>query len=81
MAWLTAVMKVITAIPQLLELFEKLVDLYNQYQLDQIEDHYNKEAMRRKALINAISAARSREERKELSILLSKHTSGQLSDS
>ena len=78
MQWLNLAVKIITAIPTITSLFEKLVDLYYNKKISEAEGKVSDKAARRKALMNSIANAKDKNDRKELSILLHKHNIGKL---
>lgn len=80
MSYLSMAVKVIIAIPKIKELFEQLVDLYYDYKIGELNEQRTDNNQRRNALVSAISKAETREDRKELSILLHYHFVGKLPD-
>ena len=76
MNYLSVLVKLIIAIPQIKSMFDKLVDMYQQWQIDQIESKYDNKNTKRKALLNAIKEAKTDDERKALSIILHDINSG-----
>ena len=76
MNYLSVLVKLIIAIPQIKSMFDKLVDMYQQWKIDQIESKYDDKNTKRKALLNAIKEAKTDDERKALSIILHDINSG-----
>ena len=67
---LSLLFKIIIAIPQIKSMFDSLVDMYQRWQIDRIDDKYKTINTKRKALLSAIGNAKTDDERKALSILL-----------
>lgn len=75
----SGIVAIAKAIPQVMELFEKVESLILQYRLSQITDDYRFKRDKINALVNAISKATTKEERLALSKILHDYTTGKFS--
>ena len=75
----SGIFAVAKAIPMVMDLFEKVETLILQWRLSEITDDYKYRREKIRAVINAISKADTREERRALSKVLHDYTSGKFS--
>lgn len=66
----SGIVTIAKAIPQLKSMFDKFVDLWINWKIDNIENEYDTKRKKQKVLLQKIKEAKTNEERKVLSVIL-----------